>query len=75
MHWKEPTFVKSMFLFIIQSQPNFQDQFRANILMSQGVKLLEEERIDELSNVIKELLQLLSKEDQARVENTKIGFY
>ena len=74
MHWKEPDFVKSMFAWLVKDEPNFKDESRANLLIGKGLKFLEKDNIEELSDITRELLGLLSREDKEKVEN-KIGFY
>jgi len=74
LHWKEPDFIKSMFAHIVKDQLMFQDNSRANLLIGKGLKYFENDNIEELSDITRELLQLLSREEQAKVEN-KIGFY
>ncbi len=74
MHWKEPDFVKGMFAWLVKDEPNFKDESRANLLIGKGLKFLEKDNIEELSDITRELLGLLSREDKEKVEN-KIGFY
>lgn len=74
MHWKEPDFIKSMFAWIVKDEPSFKDESRANLLIGKGLKFLEKENIEELSDITRELLGLLSSEDKEKVEN-RIGFY
>lgn len=74
MHWKEPDFIKSMFAWIVKDEPSFKDESRANLLIGKGLKFLEKENIEELSDITRELLGLLSREDKEKVEN-RIGFY
>jgi molecular chaperone DnaK len=74
MHWKEPDFVKGAFAWLIETNPNFNDPSRANLLIGKGFKYLEQENIEELSNITRELLSILSREDKEKAEN-KIGFY
>ncbi len=74
MHWKEPDFIKSMFAWLVKDEPNFKDESRANLLIGKGLKFLEKDNIEELSDITRELLGLLSSEDKEKVEN-KIGFY
>ena len=74
MYWKEPDFIKSMFASLVKDEPNFKDESRANLLIGKGLKFLEKDNIEELSNITRELLGLLSREDKEKVEN-KIGFY
>jgi len=74
MHWKEPDFVKSIFARLVTDEPSFNDQSRANLLIGKGLKFLEKDNIEELSDITRELLGLLSREDKEKVGN-KIGFY
>jgi len=74
MHWKEPDFVKSMFAWLVKDEPSFKDESRANLLIGKGLKFLEKENIEELSDITRELLGLLSRKDKEKVEN-RIGFY
>lgn len=74
MHWKEPDFIKGMFAWIVKDEPNFKDESRANLLIGKGLKFLDKDNMEELSDITRELLGLLSREDKEKVEN-KIGFY
>jgi len=74
MHWKEPDFIKSMFAWLVKDEPNFKDESRANLLIGKGLKFLDKDNMEELSDITRELLGLLSREDKEKVEN-KIGFY
>jgi len=74
MHWKEPDFIKSMFAWLVKDEPNFNDGSRANLLIGKGLKFLEKDNMEELSDITRELLGLLSREDKEKVEN-RIGFY
>ncbi len=74
MHWKEPDFIKSMFAWLVKDEPNFKDESRANLLIGKGLKFLEKDNMEELSDITRELLGLLSREDKEKVEN-RIGFY
>ena len=74
MHWKEPDFIKGMFAWLVKDEPNFKDESRANLLIGKGLKFLEKDNMEELSDITRELIGLLSREDKEEVEN-KIGFY
>lgn len=74
MYWKDPNFVKSIFVWLIEDEPNFKDTTRANLLIGKGLKFLEKDNIEELSDITRELLGLALKEDKRKIEN-KIGFY
>jgi molecular chaperone DnaK len=74
MHWKEPDFIKGIFAWLIEGEIRFNNESRANLLIGRGLKTLEQNNIEELSNITQELLSLLSREDKEKVEN-KIGFY
>jgi len=74
MYWREPEFVQGMFAYTVKENPKFKDESKANYLIGRGLKLLEQENTEELADVTRELLSLLSKEDKEKVEN-KIGFY
>jgi len=74
IHWKEPDFVKNMFAWLVKDELNFKDESKANLLIGKGLKFLEKDNIQELSDITRELLGLLSREDKEKVEN-KIGFY
>ena len=74
MYWREPDFVKSLFAQLVKDEPDFKDKSRANLLIGKGLKFLEKDNIEELSDITRELLGLLSGEDKEEVEN-RIGFY
>lgn len=74
IHWKEPDFIKNIFAWLANNEPNFKDESRANLLIGKGLKFLDKENIEELSDITRELLGLLSREDKEKVEN-RIGFY
>lgn len=74
MHWKEPDFIKGTFAWIIQDEPSFKDDSRANSLIGKGLKYLEKENMEDLADITRELLSLLSRED-TEMATSKIGFY
>ena len=74
MLWKDPEFVKGVFVWIVKEEPSFRDPSRANMLIGKGMRYFEQNNIYELTNITKEILSLLSRESAAKVRN-KIGFY
>ncbi len=75
MNWKQPDFIKGAFAWIAQDEHNFRDQSRANSLIGRGLKELEKNDTEELADITRELIGLLSKDEQAQVTTGKIGFY
>ncbi len=75
MTWKQPDFIKGAFAWIAQDEHNFRDQSRANSLIGRGLKELEKNDTEELADITRELIGLLSKDEQAQVTTGKIGFY
>jgi len=75
MNWKQPDFVKGAFGWIAQDEHSFRDQSRANSLIGRGLKELDKNDIEELADITRELIGLLSKDEQAQVTTGKIGFY
>ena len=74
MRWKEPDFVKGAFAYIVnENQLGFTDPSRANILIGRGMKAFENDNISELSDITRELFQLLPREAQSQISN-RIGF-
>ena len=74
MRWKEPDFVKGAFAYIVnENQLGFTDPSRANILIGRGMRAFENNNIPELSDITRELFQLLPREAQSQVNN-RIGF-
>jgi molecular chaperone DnaK len=74
MRWKNPEFVISAFKWVSESDENFTDQSRANVLSGKGLKAFQKNDIEELSDITLELISLLPKEERSKANN-KIGFY
>lgn len=73
MKWKEPDFIKGAFAYIVsEKQDEFKGSSKANMLIGRGMKAFENENIQELADITRELFQLLPEESQSQIN--KIGF-
>jgi len=72
--WNEPNFIKDAFHWAREEGHHFKNQSRANSLIGEGLKHLNSNNLDDLSNITRELIGLMSRYEQEKMSN-KIGFY